>query len=440
MKQLLMSTVVVAAVLLAVIVVHAEVKVTIDHNAAGQASSAFTFKTVPTPSNSDFATKAQFKIVDGVRDRNGGGPELLTDGRLAGEEDQPASCFFFNAGTDGGRLTLDLGSTVNLKQVNSYSWHTDTRAPQVYKLYASDGSAQAFDPAPKRGTDPEKAGWKLIASVDSRGTDRPAGGQVGVSISDSTGSLGKFRHLLFDIQQTEDADAFGNTFYTEIDVVSDAPTPAIAAAPAEAKAIALAKAGEYEITIDYTEMPELKDWIVTKLQPKLEEWYPKIVKALPSEGYTAPQKFVVVFRKDMRGVAATAGTRVMCAGAWFKQNLDGEAVGAVVHELVHVAQQYRGRGNPGWLVEGVADYIRWFKFEPTPAGTRPNPARSKYTDSYRITAGFLNYITEKVDKDIVMKMNAAMRHGRYNADLWKEYTGKTVDELWADYIKSVQQP
>ena len=104
----------------------------------------------------------------------------------------------------------------------------------------------------------------------------------------------------------------------------------------------------------------------------------------------------------------------------------------------------RGGGNPspGWMVEGLADYIRRFKFEPQANRPRPNPARAKYTDSYRTTAAFLNYIAEKCDKDkdIIKKFNAAMRQGRYAPELWKEYTGKTVDELWADYLKTLQTP
>ena len=47
---------------------------------------------------------------------------------------------------------------------------------------------------------------------------------------------------------------------------------------------------------------------------------------------------------------------------YFKANPDD--IGAMVHETVHCVQLYRGRGNPGWLVEGVADYVRFFKYEP----------------------------------------------------------------------------
>jgi len=66
---------------------------------------------------------------------------------------------------------------------------------------------------------PAGCGWKLIATVDTR-TAEPDGGQYGVSITDSGGSLGTFRYLLFDLYVTEVADDFGNTFYSEIDVVA----------------------------------------------------------------------------------------------------------------------------------------------------------------------------------------------------------------------------
>ncbi len=195
---------------------------------------------------------------------------------------------------------------------------------------------------------------------------------------------------------------------------------------------------KYEIKIDYSETPELKDWVETKLRPTLEAWYPKIVQTLPSEGYTAPAELSVTIRKEMKGVAFTNGTQIVCAGPWFKQNLDGEAVGAVVHELVHVAQQYHSRDNPSWLVEGVADYIRWFKYEPENLRPKVNPRRAKYTDSYRTTAAFLEYVVIHHDHELVVKMNAAMREGRYSPDLWKEYTGKTVDELWGEFVKTLQ--
>lgn len=68
-------------------------------------------------------------------------------------------------------------------------------------------------------TDPAKCGWKLLATVDTRPKDGKPGGQYGVSITGSSGALGKFRYLLFDVVPTETDDPWGNTFFSEIDVL-----------------------------------------------------------------------------------------------------------------------------------------------------------------------------------------------------------------------------
>lgn len=38
-----------------------------------------------------------------------------------------------------------------------------------------------------------------------------------------------------------------------------------------------------------------------------------------------------------------------------------------------------------------------------------------------------------------MKFNTAMRQGKYSDDLWKEYTGKTADELGEEWKKSLER-
>jgi hypothetical protein len=426
----------------------AEIKIVVDHNDNDAATAAFKFKNVPAPSKTDAATKASFTLVDGERDDNSGSLDQLHDGKTPTEADEPDSNFFFNAGTEGGRIQIDLGKTTDVKHVNTYSWHPSTRGPQVYKLYGSDGQGDNFKAQPKKGTDPEKAGWKLIASVDTRPKQGEGGGQYGVGISDSDGKIGKFRYLLFDVQRTETDDDFGNTFYSEIDVIDDGTAQSAGASPADAPVGAgrftlSSPDGSCEITIDTTGAPELNDWAEKKLGPVLAAWYPKIVAMLPSEGYNAPKSFQVIIAPG-NGVAATGGTRVTANSAWLKKELDGEAVGSLVHEEVHVVQQYRGGRNnpdyhraPGWLVEGIPDYIRWFKYEPQSHGAdaqffrRRRNLDLKYDGKYRVSANFLNYVFEKYDKDgtLLTSVNAACRQGKYADDLWKTSTGKTLDQL-----------
>ncbi len=198
----------------------AQIRITIDHNTGAAASSEFKFPRVPSPAPDDSASRAKLTLVDGQLDSNGANLSALVDGMLPTSEDEPGANVFFNARSFGGRFRLDLGSVIEIAQVNSYSWHPSARGPQLYKLYVSDGSEPGLDPAPKRGVDPATRGWKFVAMVSTipeRGED---GGQYGVSISDQGGSLGKYRYLLFDCWVTESADDWGNTFYSEIDVVA----------------------------------------------------------------------------------------------------------------------------------------------------------------------------------------------------------------------------
>ena len=432
--------------------VSGEVKVLMEHNANDRISSRFKFEQIPSPSKTDAATRASFTLVDGIKDGNGGDFEKLHDGRVPAEEDQPSECFFFNAGTEGGRLLVDLGAAIQIKQINTYSWHSNTRGPQVYQLYASDGKGEAFNPQPKRDIDPAKAGWTSIAKVDTRPKEGPMGGQYAASISASDGAVGQYRYLLFDIFPTEAEDSFGNTFYSEIDVI-DLNAPLVVEAAPEAnqpvEKTFEAGDGKYEITIITTAAPDLTEWADKELAPVVKEWYPKLVDALPSDGYEAPKRVRITFKEGMGGTpAATGGSGISCNIGWFRRNLKGEAKGAVVHELVHVVQQYgRGRRNnpnatrtPGWLTEGIPDYLRWFKYEPETHGAEiRNIARAKFDASYRVTGNFLNWVTEQYDKDIVRKLNAAAREGKYDPELWKSFTGKTVQELGDEWKKGIEQ-
>ena len=194
--------------------------VVFDHNRNDVANREFKFKSVPSPTKNDAASSAKLTLIDGRIDAGSADLNALVDGRLPTDEDEPAANLFFSAGSSGGRFRMDLGKTIDIAQVNSYSWHPNSRGPQLYKLYAADGSEENLDLAPKRGVDPATRGWKFIATVSTLPQQGEDGGQYGVSVTDSSGSLGKYRYLLFDCYVTELYDNWGNTFYSEIDVIA----------------------------------------------------------------------------------------------------------------------------------------------------------------------------------------------------------------------------
>lgn len=194
---------------------NAEVTITIDRSTA---TPPFHFAKVASPSKDDAAANAKVEIIAGTVDRGSAGLAAVNDGRLPGAEDEPEANLFFKADSWGGRFRIDLGAVIDIAAVNTYSWHPDTRAPQVYRVYGSDGTDPNFDPMP--GAKSARTGWREIAFVDTRTKEGDHGGQYGVSITDTSGSLGRYRYLLFDVFETESDDPWGQTFYSEIDVVA----------------------------------------------------------------------------------------------------------------------------------------------------------------------------------------------------------------------------
>lgn len=197
--------------------------VVFDHNPNATANREFKFKNVPSPVKDDAASTAKLTLIDGEIDAGSAELSALTDGRLPTDEDEPAANLFFSAGSSGGRFRMDFGKPIDIAQVNTYSWHPNTRGPQLYKLYAAEGSEAKLSLDPKRGVDPASTGWKFIVAVSTLPKQGEDGGQYGVNIKHSGGSLGKYRYLLFDCYVTELYDNWGNTFYSEIDVISVLP-------------------------------------------------------------------------------------------------------------------------------------------------------------------------------------------------------------------------
>ena len=190
-----------------------------DRNGRAAATREFKFTNVPLPVKDDAAATAKLTLIDGEIDGGSADLSVLIDGRLPSDEDEPGANLFFNAGSSGGRFRMDLGRAIEISQINSYSWHPNSRGPQLYKLYAAEGTEPKLELDPKRGIDPATRGWKFIALVSTLPKQGEDGGQYGVSVTDSSGSLGKYRHLLFDCYVTELYDNWGNTFYSEIDVI-----------------------------------------------------------------------------------------------------------------------------------------------------------------------------------------------------------------------------
>lgn len=404
-------------------------------SAFSEKDSDFRVEPVVPPSTNDAAKDAKFTIIDGRPARRRGDPTaVLHDGRVPSEAEERGQNFSFEEAT-GGRIVVDLGKPISIKEINTYSWHPEARGPQNYELFAAKGDEANFSDSPKRPTDPTTASWVSLTKVNT--TEKGKGGQHLVSIRNTeTGPVGEYRYLLFDIQPATAGEPMTNTTFNEIDVVdANGPAPI----PVPVKKLVDYTSGKYKYTVDYTVAPDLVEWTEKELMPLAYEWYPKIIEMLPSDGYESAQSIKFEYREDLGGTPAYAtGNRLCFNVQWFRTQLKGEAKGCVVHELTHIVQRY-GRGNsrcPGWVSEGIPDYIRWFIYEPEKKGaeiTKGNWERSNYDSSYRVSANFLNWVVENKDKEFIKKLNAVSREGTYSEKVWQDATGKTAAELGAEW-------
>ena len=187
------------------------------------------------------------------------------------------------------------------------------------------------------------------------------------------------------------------------------------------------------VQIQYSEK-DFKPWVV-KAAKELTIWYPKIAKLIGVKQNKPTQPIVVVIKTHGNGVAGTMGHHIEVNGDYLRGHMND--VGMIVHEETHVVQAYPTY-KPWWLVEGIADWVRWFHYEPKSARPHVNPATANYNQGYQVTASFLYWANKKYDHSLVKDLSQALQANKYSKQIWVKDTGKSINELWSTYIAQLK--
>jgi len=202
------------------------------------------------------------------------------------------------------------------------------------------------------------------------------------------------------------------------------------------------------VEVDTTSFAQGAEWGVLA-KGLVESWYPRIAELLATDGldpldgkphgkpFATPRAIKIVIAKTLDAPAYTTGNEIHVNGSWIVAHPDDS--GLLIHELAHVLQAYPGGPKfPGWLSEGIADYVRWWRYEPELAAgagrTRIDPAKSKYTDSYRVTAMWLAWCSRAHDMRLVPALDLALRNGEDPLPLFEKLCGKDAEALWKEFV------
>ena len=189
------------------------------------------------------------------------------------------------------------------------------------------------------------------------------------------------------------------------------------------------------LTVDLKGHRDLKPRVNEMTQLYFAQW-PKIVKMLNAPIDRTPTHLSLSFRENLGHPAHVAGTNIVIEGKHLRLHPD-DTSGVFVHELTHFVQSYPG-GAPGWFAEGTADYVRYKTF-PNSKWANRNKARTDKTkplSAYWNSTAFLLWIEKTQKPNTVSQVSRLCKEGKYNEDVWKKFTGKSLKELVKEYKTS----
>ncbi|MBS2039822.1 hypothetical protein JST97_32860 [bacterium] len=146
----------------------------------------------------------------------------------------------------------------------------------------------------------------------------------------------------------------------------------------------------------------------------------------------APRKVWLRVLAGMAHPGETLGAEIRISADWIRKHpydLD-----VMTHEQFHVVQNYGPGAEPGWAVEGLADYARWkyglSNLEWSLPALRPE---HHWTDSYRVTAAFFGWLEERRLKEFPEQLDQALRRRAYDRTFWNLTLGSSLEKLWGEY-------
>lgn len=197
------------------------------------------------------------------------------------------------------------------------------------------------------------------------------------------------------------------------------------------------KTPDVKLEFESEPTPATKAW-AEEAAATIREWWVPVARMLATETFKAPEQLTVHFKDKLKVPAYRTPEGLFISVEWITRRPDD--FGMVIHEMTHAIQDYRRTPrDAGWVVEGIADYIRYWHYEPEAPHPRFDPAKATVRDAYTATPNFFAWLVHKYDRRIVRELDAALRAGTYEDALFEKLTGKNLDTLFTEFVTPLKR-
>lgn len=168
-------------------------------------------------------------------------------------------------------------------------------------------------------------------------------------------------------------------------------------------------------------------------QAEFNSVYPQLVARWAANPTTAPRTVTLRYVKNLGAAAETSASTIRVDLDYAHANPYDP--GVITHELTHIVQGYPT--YVVWLTEAIANYSSQLygpRREETLRSASKYIANTTYTsDPYDTGSRFLFWIAQHKRSNVVDKLNRLLQANQYTPDSFKQLTGQTLDQLWAEY-------
>lgn len=195
------------------------------------------------------------------------------------------------------------------------------------------------------------------------------------------------------------------------------------------------------VTFDYSAAPAptvvAKADLEAAIKKTVDTWYPKISDMLAYPDYTPVVTNMIVETNPGLGAAGEAGNKIGYNPSWINgspdelQNLTG---GTLMHEMVHMINEFDTDNKPAWVQEGIANWIG-LGGVPVESDKLTWPVATPLFDAATLNQGydpgasFIYYIQTHYKASFPRDISIAVHNKTYTSDFLQKSIGKTEDQI-----------